>query len=164
VHKAPHALVVIEIERIDPRELVPHLEIQKILSRIPAACIPLLQQLGITRVQIDHPPAWRVKKFREHGRAIMLGQHLRRFQAQLEVPVACPSFRKRLELNEERGDEVEGQLHLRKLAHQRNHSVVVLQPVHAYPRQYVLAGCEIFIVRLVHVPENGDVSHVVSSN
>ena len=92
------------------------------------------------------------------------GQRVRRLQAELEVPVARPSLGERLELHEQRRHEVERQLHLRKLAHQRGHPVVVLQPVHAYPRQHVLAGCEVFVVRLVHVPEDGDVSHVVSSN
>ena len=47
-----------------------------------------------------------------------------------------------------------------KLAQQRRHAVVVLQGVHAHPWEDVLARREIFVVRLVHVPEDGDVGHV----
>ena len=162
----PHARVVVEIERIDPRELVPHLQVEKILVGVSPARVALPQQLGIARIAIDHPPARRVKKFRQRGCALRFGQLVRRLQAELEVPVARPSFGEGFELHEQRRHEVEGQLHLRKLAHQRGHPVVVLQPVHAYPRQHMLARGEVFVVRLVHVPEDGDVSHclVVSSN
>ena len=104
-----------------------------------------------------------MKKFRQDECALVLGQRVRRLQAELEVPVARPSFGERLELHQQRRHQVERQLHLRKLAQQRDHAVVVLQPVQPHPRQDVLARCEVFVVRLVHVPEDGDVSHVVSS-
>ena len=48
-----------------------------------------------------------------------------------------------------------------KLPQQRHHPVVVLQRVQADPRQDVLAGGEVFVIRLVHVPEDGDAGHTL---
>ena len=100
-----------------------------------------------------------MEKFGEHGGALVAGQLAGRFQAELEVPVAGAALSERLELHEQRRHEVERQLHPRELAHQRSHPEVILEPVHADPRQHVLARCKIFVVRLVHVPEDGDVGH-----
>ena len=88
--------VVVEVERIDPGELVPHLQIEKVLRRVSPARVALLQQLGIARIPIDHPPARRVKKLRQHGRALVLGQRVGRLQAELEVPVARAVLRRTL--------------------------------------------------------------------
>ena len=81
------------------------------------------------------------------------------FQAQLEMPVMRPFFGERLELNEHRRHQIERQADAGELAHERGHAVVVLQRVQTHPRQDVLAGGEVFVIRLVHVPEDCDVSH-----
>src|SRR5687767_155804 len=114
-------------------------------------------------MQIDHPAARRVKELREKDGALVIGELCRRLEPEFEVPVARATFRERFELDEKRRNEVERELHVRKLPRQRHHAVVVLQGVHPHPWQHVLPGGEIFVVRLVHVPQDGDVGHVVSS-
>ena len=49
----------------------------------------------------------------------------------------------------------------RKLAQQRDHPVVVLQRMEAYPRHDVLAGREVLVEGLVHVPQDGDACHTL---
>jgi len=100
-----------------------------------------------------------VEEFGERDRPLVIAQLVRRLHAELEMPVACALLGERLELHQQRRDEVERELHLRELAQQRSHPVVVLQAVHPHPRQDVLAGGEVFVIRLVHVPEDGDVDH-----
>ena len=84
-----------------------------------------------------------------------------RLQAQLEEPVAGAVGGERLELHQQRRHQVEGHLDAGKLAQQRHHPVVVLQRVQPDPRQDVLARDEVLVVRLVHVPQEGDVGHTV---
>ena len=104
-----------------------------------------------------------MEEFGEHHRLFIVGEHRHRLQPELEIPVACALFGKRLELNQQRGHQVECELHVRELAQQRDHPVVVLERVQPHPREDVLACGEILVVRLMHVPEKRDVGHVVSS-
>ena len=159
LHEPAHARVGVQVERIDPRQLVPYLQVEKILVRVSPAGLPLLQELGVARISIDHSPARGVEEFGERDRPLVIAQLVRRLHAELEVPVPRALLGERLELHEQRGDQVERELHLRKLAQQRGHPVVVLQTVHPHPREDMLARGEVFVVRLVHVPEDGDVSH-----
>ncbi len=46
-------------------------------------------------------------------------------------------------------------------AQQRHHPVVILQRVQPHPRQDVLPGREVFVIRLVHVPQEGDAGHTL---
>jgi hypothetical protein len=78
------------------------------------------------------------------------------------VPVLRPIGGERFELHQERRHEVERHADVRKLAQQRDHAVVVLEGMKADPRQHVLVGGPIFVIRLVHVPQDGDARHTVS--
>ena len=153
------ARIAVEVERIDPGELVPHLEIEEVLVRVAGARIAFPQQLGVTRIHVDHPPPGRMEKFGQRRGAFIGGELCRGLEAELEVPVARAVFGKGFELDQQRRHQIEGHLDLRELPQQGDHPEVVLQRVHAHPRQHVLPRCQIFVVGLVHVPEDGDLSH-----
>jgi hypothetical protein len=51
--------------------------------------------------------------------------------------------------------------HRRKLPQEGDHAVVVLERVEPDPRQDVLAGDQILVVRLMHVPEDRHPCHTV---
>ncbi len=92
---------------------------------------------------------------------VRLGQGLRRLEAQLEIRIARAILGKRLELHQQRRHQVEGDPHAGKLPQQRGHAVVVLERVKPGPREDVLVGDEILVIRLVHVPQEGDASHTL---
>jgi hypothetical protein len=86
-------------------------------------------------------------------------QLLCRFQADGEMPIPGAIVGKGLHLHEERGHEVEGHPHAGELLQDRNHAVVVLDRMQSYPGEDVLAGGEILVIGLMHVPENGQPYH-----
>ena len=47
-------------------------------------------------------------------------------------------------------------MHVRKLLEDLDHAVVVLEGVHTRPGQFILAGYEVFVERLMHVPEEAE--------
>jgi hypothetical protein len=53
----------------------------------------------------------------------------------------------------------ERRAHVRELLEERDHPVVVLEAVQADPRENVLARDEIFVIRLVHVPQQSHLRH-----
>ncbi len=81
------------------------------------------------------------------------------FIPSIQVPIPGAIGRECLELHQQRRHEVERHPDRRKLAHERDHPEVVLQPVQPHPRQDVLVRHEILVVRLMHVPEEGDPGH-----
>ena len=103
-----------------------------------------------------------MKEVLEDEHDVEVRQLDRRLEAQLEIAIARPIFGERFELNEQRWNEVEGGANIRELPQERDHSVVVLEPVQAHPRQDVLLGGEILVKGLVHVPQDGDLGHGVS--
>jgi hypothetical protein len=76
-----------------------------------------------------------------------------------EVAIAGTIGRERLNLHQQRWHQVEGNAHAREFAQQRHHAPVILGCVQPHPRQHVLARREILVVRLVHVPQDGESSH-----
>ena len=79
-----------------------------------------------------------------------------------QVPIVGTVVSKRLDLDEQRWTEIERHPDLRELLEDCHHAAVVLQRVHAHPRQDVLAGREVLVERLVHVPQQGESNHWVA--
>ena len=90
---------------------------------------------------------------------IALGQLIGGRQADLEMAVTRLPRRERLELDEQRRHQVERHLERGELARERHHAPVVLERVQPHPRQDVLAGGEVLVERLVHVPQQSDARH-----
>jgi hypothetical protein len=166
----PDARVAVEIQRIDPGELVPYLQVAQVVAaesggrraaigrrgQRPAAA---RQQLGVSRVDVDHPLALRVEEVFDDELGVVLVEIGGRLQAQLEGPIPGAIAGKGFELDEQRRHQIERHPDVGKLAQNRHHAVIVLQRVETHPRQDVLAGHEVFVVRLVHVPQDGDTGH-----
>ena len=91
--------------------------------------------------------------------ALLRRQRVGRLQAQLQVAIARLVPCERLQLDQQRGHEVERDLHARELPEQRDHPPVILERVQAHPGQDVLPGEEVLIEGLVHVPQDGDAGH-----
>src|SRR2546430_3180556 len=113
----------------------------------------------MARIHVDHPLALRVEEVVEDEFDVGGLQIDGRLEAQLEIPVAGAAGGKRLQLNQQRGHEVEGDPDLGKLLQERHHAVVILQRVQPDPRQEMLASGQIFVEGLVHVPEDCDFGH-----
>ena len=174
-HQPANAGVAVKIEGIDPGELVPDLQIAQVVAAETAgggaavcgrgqrAAAPR-QELGVARIDVDHPLPLRVKETLEDEVDIVLVELGGRFHAQLQRPVAGAVRGKRLQLHQQRRHEVERHAHGGKLAQDRHHAVIILQGVQPHPRQDVLPGDEILVIRLVHVPQQSDASHRSSLN
>lgn len=67
---------------------------------------------------------------------------------------------KRLDLHQQRRHEVEGHPNRGKLAEHGDHAPVVLDGVQSHPGQDVLTGGEVLVIRLVHVPQQGELRHL----
>ena len=83
----------------------------------------------------------------------------RRLQPDLEMTVAGPVLGERLDLPDQRGHQVERDADARELLEHGDHAPVVLDGVQPDPRQDVLAGGEILVIRLVHVPQQRQLHH-----
>ena len=90
---------------------------------------------------------------------IVLAQLIGRCQTHFQMAIARLSGRKGFELYEQRWNQVERELERRELACQRRHPVVVLERMQPHPRLEVLAGGEVLIEGLVHVPQQSDARH-----
>ena len=101
----------------------------------------------------------RVEEVRDRERALLLGQRVGSLQPDLEMRIARLVARKRLELHQHRGHEVEGQAHRGELPEQRDHPPVVLQRVQPHPRQDVLPCEQVLVERLMHVPQERNARH-----
>ena len=124
-----------------------------------AAAAAARQQFAIPRIRLDHPLPLRVKEVLDDERGVLRGQLGGRLHPELQIPIPGAVGREGLELHEQRRHQVERHPDRRKLAQQRDHPEVVLERMQPHPRQDVLAGHEILVVRLMHVPEEGDPGH-----
>jgi hypothetical protein len=107
-----HARVLVEIERIEPGELLPHLQVAQVVAAEPARRRPHVrrgrqgaaaqrEQLRISGVDVDHALALRMEEILEDEGDVCLGQLGRRLQAQIQEPVVGAVLGERLELDEQ---------------------------------------------------------------
>ncbi len=101
----------------------------------------------------------RVEEVLEHEAALVIIQRIRRLGSQGEERVHGGAFHVIAELVDERRHHVEGLMDARKLLQQLHHAVVVFEPVHADPGQAVVAGHQVLVVRLMHMPKKDDPDH-----
>ena len=169
LHETADAGIGFQVRRIHPRELVPDLQVADIRHRElaggrggRASLLTLAKEFPVPRVGVDHPPAGCVEAVADQERALFVGQVLGGPEADLEMPIARPAIRERLELHEQRRYEVERQADVGKFAEQGRHPVVVLERVEAHPGQDVLPRHQILVERLMLMPQQGDASlHVL---
>jgi hypothetical protein len=89
--------------------------------------------------------------------AVRIGEILRRLEGRLEKRILGIARGVLRHLRHHRRDQVERLPDFRKLLQNPRHAVVVLEGVHARPRQLVLAGDQVLVEGLVHVPEEAQI-------
>ena len=89
--------------------------------------------------------------------AIVVVQLFGRLESQLQKRVDGLAGGILRDLGHHGRHQVEGLPHCGEFFQHAHHAVVVLERVHARPRQFVLAGNQVLIKRLVHVPEEAQV-------
>ena len=75
------------------------------------------------------------------------------------MPVAGAVLGERLDLRDQRRHQVEGDAEPREFLEHGDHAPVVLDGVQPHPRQDVLAGGEVLVIGLVHVPQQRELHH-----
>jgi hypothetical protein len=116
-------------------------------------------QLGVARIGPDHLVVGRMKAVGDHPPRVV-GRHLGRTlepDGQMRVPGAVVG--KGADLRQQRRHQVERDTNAREFAQQRHHAPVVLDGVEPHPRQDVVTGGEIHVIRLMHVPQEGEFHH-----
>ena len=124
----------------------------------PVAAAPC-EQFGVARKRIDHARPMRVEELLDTEHAFLVGEPIGRLEPDLEMAIAGIIARKRLDLHEQRGNQIEGQPDGGELLQERHHAPVVLGGVQTDPRQNMLTCDQVLIKGLMHVPEEGDARH-----
>ncbi len=164
-----NAFVALEVQRVNPYQLVPHLQVADVVDRelrgeraraqSLAVAAPACEQFRIPRKRVDHPRFVGVEEVLDAEGTLVLRQRIRRLQPELQVSIVRFIAGKGFELHEQRRHQVERDPHLRKLAHQRDHAPVVLDAMQPHPREDVLARDQVLVEGLMHVPEDCNAGH-----
>ncbi len=152
---------------VEPPDLRQHLQVgeilrQKILVRFlrhASRAAKLLEQLAIARISPDHINGMSLKQILQRKPAFLLRQFLCRPARHQQERVLRLSRNVILNLQDQRWHEVECLMHLGKFIQQLHHPVVVLQGMQPRPGQPVLPGHQVFIERLMLMPQD-DNSHL----
>jgi hypothetical protein len=135
--EAARPFVALEIVRIQPGELLPHLQVAEIVRGESSGGRPQVggqhgpspprQQLRIAGIRVDHPVTLCMEKILQDEDSVVQGERIGLSEAEFEVAIVRAGRGKRLDLDEHRRDEVEGHADTGKLVQERYHPVVVLQ-------------------------------------
>jgi hypothetical protein len=160
-----HVGIVRQPVEVEPGELRQHLQVEEVLlgedgrarvQRRPlrhgAAEVPQLEEARPgrhqhVRHQEERAQGERLLVRRERG-----GRH----QADPQLALRRPVLRVRLQLVDERRNQVEGRVHGRRGCQRLQHAEVVAQRVQAHPGQQERAVHRVAVRRLVHVPDERD--------
>src|SRR5579863_6778766 len=155
---------IFQKELVEPCDLGQHLQIGEVL-RLKVFLSPLrritgtaksLPQLMVARIASDHVHRVRLKQVLQGEEPLVDREVLRGYRCSAQEGIVRGSGYVVLQLRDQRGDEVEGLVDVGKLIQQLDHAVIIFEGVQSNPRQTVLAGNQIFVVRLMLVPENDD--------
>ena len=116
-------------------------------------------ELGIPGKRVDHPVLLGMEEVLHAEGPLVVREGGRRLESQVEVSVAGLFVRERFELDKHRGHEIEGRPDGRKFPQEGDHAPVVLEGMEPNPGEYMLAGHQVLVERLMHVPEEGDARH-----
>ena len=163
-HPFAHLGVLGLVLLVEPGELRPHLQVAKIprAEQVPRARallpLPRTVQLAVARVAVDHALRIGVEGMLQQEGALRVGQVLGRLEGRLEERVHGLARGVLRHLRHHRRHQVEGLPDFRKLLQNPRHAVVILEGVHARPRQLVLAGSQVLVEGLVHVPQKAQMN------
>src|SRR5436190_21286569 len=141
---------------IEPYETPPNLDIAYILvgkSVVPRRVARPFMQFEIPRKWPQHRADRNGKESFDDGCLVFSSQVADRFEGEIERGIARAVLGVVLQLQKKRWNEIERLMNFRKLFGQRRHSEVVLRSVQVSPRHNVALAYQVFVKRLVHVPE-----------
>ena len=169
-----HARSRSQVERVDPRQLVPDLQVAEVVGREPlrrgldARADPTCCRAApaAPRSADRHrssAAAAREKKFSRMNADVVRGSSASAgFRPSSRYRSCARSAANASSCTSSDGTRLNVSADARELLEQRHHAVVVLERVQPHPRQDVLARHEVLVVRLVHVPEERDAGHGAS--
>ncbi len=149
---------------VEPGELRPHLHVAQFLGAEHVArtgrllCVARLEEFAVARIAVDHVRGIGIERVLQEQLALLFGQMLGGFEGEGEERVARLAGCILFHLRHHGGHQVERLLHLGEIFEDVHHAVVVFERVHARPGELVLAGSEVFIKRLMHVPQEAQVN------
>jgi hypothetical protein len=98
LNQRANTVVPVEVIRVDPDQLVPHLQIANLFggelrrhraaAQSDATTLPLRQQFGVPGKRIDHARPMRVEELVDAVGALLVGQRLGGLQTDLQMPIA----------------------------------------------------------------------------
>ena len=150
------APVVLDPDGIAPRQVEPHLEVADIGGRVLRVG-RTRGQLQVSRRLLDAQCPRRLTHPAEDEVALFGREITRSALAQVEEEIDRLLLAVVLDLGQQRWNEVEGRPHVGVAVEQRRHLVIVLGRAQPHPRQEVSAREVVLVVRLVHVPDEGNV-------
>ncbi len=153
--------------RREPRQVEPRLEVVDVLVAEGAVLPPHAQELRVARVDLDLVPPVGVEETGYDEVLIDVGQVLGRCEAEFHPEVGGAVLGVVVQLDDHRRNEVDRQMHVRVVGHDRGHGVVVADRVQADPREEIGARRVSVhahaIERLVLVPEESDGQFAVAA-
>ena len=150
------APVVLDPDGIAPRQVEPHLEVADIGGRVLRVG-RARGQLQVSRRLLDAQCPRRLTHPAKDEVALLGREITRSALAQVEEEIDRLLLAVVLDLGQQRWNEVEGRPHVGVAVEQRRHLVIVLGRAQPHPRQEVSAREVVLVVRLVHVPDEGNV-------
>jgi hypothetical protein len=150
---------------------VPDLEVANVLdgeakrprrqALVSAALVAQREEFAVPGIGVDHPRPVCVKELADAEGAFVGREQFRRLHAELQMAVPRFLTSERLQLDEQRGNQVERDPHRGMVPQERHHAPVVFDGVHPDPRQHMLPRQQVLIEGLVHVPQNRNAGHNV---
>lgn len=116
----------------------------------------VVEELGVARVAPDEVTCVGLEEVFKREDALGFGEIGGRFGDNIVESVFGGAAGVIADLLQQRRDKIEGLLYAGELVEQLHHAVVILQGMHADPREAVFAGGEVLIERLMHVPQKAE--------
>ena len=156
--------VFVEEFFIEPGDLGQHLEVPELLRPEDASgdtllvlCFPRIVEFPVTGKAADHTVGVGEEEVAEDAGFVVVGEVFGRLEGEVQQGIVGLTTGVFLDLDHHGRDQVKGLPDGRKFFQDFDHAVVVLQGMHAGPREAILTGGEVLIERLVHVPEKAQV-------
>ena len=147
---------------VEPPNLREHLQVGEVLSlkiflralrRFPRP-VKFLPQFAVPRIAPDYIHRIRLKQILQRKPPLPFCQVFRGLRRNLQKRVLRLARNIILNLRDQRGHQIERLMHLRELVQQLHHPVVVFQSMEARPGQTILPRHQVFVERLVLVPQD----------
>ena len=155
---------VLKKKFVKPCNLRKHLQVGKVLCLeiflgwfgTAAAATKTLPQFTVTRIAANHVNRVSLEKILQ-GEAALLGSKIFRWLGRyLQKGILRGSRNVVLDLGDQRRNEIESLVDVGKFVEQLDHAEIIFEGMQANPGQTIFARDQVFVKRLMLVPENDD--------